>query len=138
VAAADLLQAWLQHLALCLARPPGVALCTRWLAAESSFSFKPVDDAAALLDALVALYRQGLCEPLHFFPKSAWVWVNSGGSHAAVARTWRVTQQIPWAEGSNAYFRLALRGQAEPLDSRFQALAEAVFEPLRDHLDAPG
>ena len=55
--AGDRMAAWLQHLALCAARPDGVAARTRWLSSDGEFSLAACDDAAAQLQQLLALYR---------------------------------------------------------------------------------
>ncbi|MBK9363057.1 MAG: hypothetical protein IPM99_19105 [Rubrivivax sp.] len=47
--ARDRLEAWIHHLALCLAAPPGVARQTQWLARHETLRFAPVADAQAPL-----------------------------------------------------------------------------------------
>lgn len=134
--AGDYLDAWLQHLALCAAAPDGVALRTRWLAADGEFAFEACRDAAARLNELLALYRRGLAQPLRFYPRSAWQYMDAGLQ--AAHRAWHPTVHQPLAEGADPAYRLALRGVDDPLDAEFEGLARAVFEPLLDHLqDTP-
>nr|MCU0921829.1 exodeoxyribonuclease V subunit gamma [Burkholderiaceae bacterium] len=128
--AGDRLAAWLQHLALCAARPEGVAPLTRWLSSDGEFSFAPCADAAERLQELLTLYRQGLSEPLHFYPRAAWELQRKGPGAARTA--WQSTQT--WAEGDDPAYQLALRGVDEPLDERFEALSRVVYEPLRSLL----
>ena len=128
--AADHLQAWLQHLALCALAPGGVARRTHWVARDGAFGFDPVADAAARLRELVALYRRGLCEPLRFFPRSAWALLTQ--SEAAARSTWQ--RYGGGGEHDDAAYRLALRGVEEPLDAGFVALAHTVYDPLLEHL----
>ena len=128
--AGDRLTAWLQHLALCAAPPEGVAPRTRWLSSDGEFGFEPCEDAAALLRDLLGLYRRGLCEPLHFYPRSAWEFVRRGASAARTA--WQST--VTYAEGDDAAYQLALRGIEQPLDGDFEALAHAVYGPLQARL----
>ena len=130
--ATDYLQAWLQQLALCAAAPPGVALRTRWLWPGGEFHFERCADATEQLHALLALYRHGLCEPLRFFPRAAWMRLDKGLD--AARREWRPSLYAPYAEGADAAYTLALRGVDEPLDAEFERLAAAVFAPLRAHL----
>jgi len=130
--AGDYLDAWLQHLALCAAAPAGVALRTRWYHADGEFGFSPCADAAARLAELLALYRRGLSEPLHFYPRTAWQYLDHG--LAAAHRAWRASEHNRFADEADPAYRLALRGVAEPLDAEFEALAAAVLGPLREHL----
>jgi exodeoxyribonuclease V gamma subunit len=130
--AADRLQAWLQHLALCAAAPPGVAPHTRWLLRDGTLALRAPDHPHALLADLLALYRRGLQAPLPFFARSAWELVTHGLSAARSA--WRPTARTPFAEGADAAHRLAWRGHADPLDADFETLAHAVYDPLLAHL----
>lgn len=130
----DRLEAWLHHLALCAAAPAGVAPHTRWLARDLTLTLAPVADAPAQLAALLRLYRQGLCEPLHFYPRTAWTFIESGESFYKADQAWTPSDRRPFAEGADPAHRLALRGCPEPLDEAFAALAHAVYDPLRDHL----
>jgi exodeoxyribonuclease V gamma subunit len=130
--AGDYLEAWLQHLALCAAAPAGVALHTRCLHSEGEFAFSRCADAPARLAELLALYRRGLSEPLHFYPRAAWELLERG--LGAARRSWRASEHNRFAEEADPAYRLALRGVTEPLDAEFEALAAAVFGPLREHL----
>jgi len=125
--AGDRLAAWLQHLALCATPLDLVARRTRWLSSDGQFSLEPCDDAAAQLHELLALYRHGLSEPLHFYPRTAWAFQCKGPSAARAA--WQSTQTF--SEGDDAAYRLALRGIDQPLDARFETLARAVYGPLQ-------
>ena len=106
---------------------------TRWLSADGEFSFAACAEAATHLRTLLGLYRQGLCAPLHFFPRSAWQWVLHGRSQALGA--WLSTPERDFGEADDAAYRLALRGVDDPLDGAFETLASAVFGPLRQYLD---
>ena len=128
----DCLDTWLWHLALCAAAPAGIEPRTRWLGRHGGFEFEACADAAAQLQRLVALYRRGLEAPLHFYPRSAWSWLDKGAS--AARGTWQPTVYRPYAEGADAAYRLALRGVEQPLDGEFERLAAEVFEPLLRHL----
>ena len=125
--AGDRLAGWLQHLALCAAPPDGVAPRTRWLSSDGEFGFEPCSDAAQHLRDLLALYRQGLCEPLHFYPRAAWALQHRGASAARAA--WQSARVR--GEGDDPAYRLALRGVGQPLDERFEALSHAVYGPLQ-------
>jgi exodeoxyribonuclease V gamma subunit len=138
----DLLGAWLNHLALCAMPPPDAMPCSHWLSIDGRLSFKPVEQPLELLAALLGIYRQGLSEPVHFFPKSAWAYCEKAGEKdgllSAAQKTWRVSKDRPFAEGVDAGYRLALRGIDEPLDQEFFNLAKLVYGPLIEHIDIEG
>lgn len=136
-AAADYVEAWLAHLLLCASAPAAITPCTRLLARDAAFAFTPLpsESARAHLAALLEHYRAGLMQPLHFFPKSAWAYVEAGESAAKAAARWRGGQRAEHGESSDPAYRLALRGVAQPLDDAFEAIAKAVLGPLRAHLE---
>ncbi len=134
----DLLGAWLNHLALCAMPPPDARPCSHWLSIDGTLSFKPAEQPLELLAALLGIYRQGLSEPVHFFPKSAWAYLEKNGLVSAAQKTWRVDKRTPFAEGADAGYRLALRGIDEPLDQEFFRLTELVYGPLMEHIDTAG
>jgi hypothetical protein len=72
----------------------------------------------------VALYRDGLSAPLHFFPKSAWAYIRRDHSLAAARQRWQNSSNPAWGESADPAFQLALRGLAEPLDAAFEHCAQ--------------
>ena len=134
---ADYLAAWLAHLMLCAAPAPGVACETLGLSRDGSFRLHAVapDRARQLLADLLALYRQGLSAPLHFFPKSAWAYIFNDESAAKARVKWSGGQRAEFGEAQNPAYRLALRGLGDPLDDAFFDIARRVFGPLRAQLE---
>lgn len=137
--AGDYLHAWLQHLALCAAQPPEVELTTQWLCRDRTIRFKTCHEAKAELEQLLALYWQGLSEPLYFFPKSAWAYLADGENLNKARGKWQPSPRNPYAEGADAAYRLALRGKADPFATEgqgaFISLAKRVLQPLLHHLE---
>ena len=138
--AADYLEAWIAHLMLCAAGPAAVERHTRVLLRDADFTFAALEPAQAheMLAGLVALYREGLMQPLHFFPKSAWACVSHDGNPRKAHDKWTGGQRPQFGEGRDPAYRLALRGVEQPLDARFFALAQQVFGPLRTQLQQAG
>jgi len=134
---ADYLAAWLAHLMLCAAPAPGVACETLGLSRDGAFRLHAVtpDNARRLLADLLALYRQGLSAPLHFFPKSAWAFIFNDESAAKARLKWSGGQRAEYGEAQNPAYRLALRGLGDPLDEAFFDIARRVLSPLRAHLE---
>lgn len=136
---ADYLGAWIAHLALCADPPAGVPCEMHGLSRDGEFRFHAVPAAQAreALLALLALYRQGVSQPLHFFPKSAWAYMRNGEDPAKAMGKWTGGNHPEFGEARDPAYRLALRGEAGLPDERFFALARDVLRPLLDHLDDP-
>ena len=128
--AGDVLAAWIPHLALCTDTPAGVAPQTLWLSLDAPLRLGLPEQPSELLHDLVRLYRRGLCEPIEFFPKSAWSYVENGESMFTAAQAWTPTRDRPFAEGADPAYRLALRGRGDALGGEFAALAVRVFGPV--------
>ncbi|MBS1170262.1 MAG: exodeoxyribonuclease gamma subunit [Burkholderiaceae bacterium] len=131
--ATDYLAGWLHHLFLNAIAPEGVVRRTIWHSRNGQYTLQPVENARDQLQQLLSLYRQGLCNPLHFFPKSAWAYARSGdlGKAANVWQSWN----DEFGEGRHPAYRLALRGLENPIDDDFTHCAETVFAPLLNHVD---
>ena len=125
------LEAWLRHLVLCGAAPAGVECRTQWLAEDGAFVLAPVAEPLPLLQDLVALYRQGLSAPLRFFPRAGWMLLTR--SPAAARSAWQSDAKQAFPESEDPAYPLALRGVDDALDAEFQALAQRVYGPLREH-----
>ena len=131
----DYLDAWLPHLLLCAGAPAGVLPVTTGIARDGRFFLTECDEPRAVLETLVRLYARGLREPLAFFPRAAWEWINGDreGPSKAIA-AFRPGGYNEFAEGRDAGYRLALRGRPDPFApevvGEFYANATAVFEPL--------
>ena len=135
----DYLDAWLPHLLLCASAPAGVLPVTTGIARDGRFFLTECDDPRAQLETLVRLYAQGLREPLAFFPRAAWAWIEGERSLAKAIAAFRPGGFNEYAEGNDAGYRLALRGRPDPFTApavdHFIANADAVFAPLRSCLE---
>jgi exodeoxyribonuclease V gamma subunit len=122
----DMLKIWILHLTLnCIDQTSSVLI-----GKESMQVYRPVEDCSVLLTDLLALYWQGLREPLRFFPRSSLAFAKETiepegkrDPRALAEREWEV-------EKENAYIGLAFRNVAEPLDEDWQELALKVFGPV--------
>ena len=68
----DFLSVWLPHLLLNASTAPGYPAVTVFIGKDGAFRLDPVVDAKEELRKLCELFRQGLCAPLSFFPKSSY------------------------------------------------------------------
>ena len=131
----DYLTAWLTHLVASAASPAPTE--TLWISRDGGFRFTHCPDAPTVLDQLLLLYRRGLREPLHFFPKTAWEYINTQRDLNKARQIWHKTFGKGHGEDQHAAYQLALRGIADPLDAEFQTAAEVVFGSARGYLDDP-
>jgi len=128
--ATDYLTGWLTHLFLCALHPAEAALETRWISRDGEYRLHPCGDAQGILQELLTLYRRGLREPIHFFPKSAWKYIAGGARVSQAKAAWQSTPGRPFGEDRDPAYRLALRGLDDPIDEDFQHCAVTVFAPL--------
>ena len=131
----DYLAGWIAHLFLCATLQKAVA--TRWHSRDGIYTLQPYPGARERLAELMALYREGLRQPLHFFPKSAWAYVTGDGDLGKAKAKWQNWKNPAFGESHDPAYRLALRGVPDALDGRFTELAERVLRPLHQHVTDP-
>jgi exodeoxyribonuclease V gamma subunit len=138
--ARDALGAWLPHLLLCAAAPGGAALHSTWFGRDETFALRHCDDARAQLAQLLALYAQGMVEPLAFHPKAAWAYASGKWKVSAAKGAWNGSPFTKFGERHDPFSRLALRGRpepfGEPVSPEFERCARSVFEPLLQCMEA--
>jgi exodeoxyribonuclease V gamma subunit len=133
---------WLRHLLLNASATPGIARQSRLLSPKSEWRLGPLADPLALLEPWLAAYREALCSPLPVFAKCshgyARKWRNPGRKEPQDAA--RTEARVMWegndhvtGEGQDPWNALAFR-DCDPLDARFEALAEALYGPALDAL----
>ncbi|MDR0933774.1 MAG: hypothetical protein LBM56_01620, partial [Burkholderiaceae bacterium] len=98
--------------------------------------FPPCDKTEAItrLAELLRLYRQGLTEPLRFFPASANAYIANDNRIDKAHAQWETGYGGYPGEGDDPFNRLATRGMAEPLDEVFAECAQKVLSPMQDHM----
>ena len=129
------LEGWIEHLFLNAIALPGLTARTTWHSRDGHYLLPPVEAARSELGALLALYREGLRRPIHFFPKSAWNYMIGDGSLQKASKTWQSTSFYPYGEDRDPAYRVALRGVDDPLDDEFEQCAAIVFAPLLRVID---
>ena len=136
----DRLGIWLDHLILNLAARVGDPGTSILLGPDGRWTYPPVAQSGSILAQLLAVYWQGLSEPLPFFPGSAYAYAKSlyRGKPPVKAleeanKQWEKSEfSTAPAEEEDLYFQLGF-GKIYPLDDRFKSLAVEIFEPLLVH-----
>lgn len=137
----DLPRFWLRHLLLNLSATAGIGRESRLLSPAGDWRLGPLDDAAALLEPWLAAYRQALCEPLPLLTRASHDFAQALASPGARSQkppveAARAKARVAW-EGSefglpgeccDPWYALAFRDR-DPLDARFEALAERLLGP---------
>ena len=132
--AKDQISAWLEHLALNIARPEGYPLETALIMSNSSLSFKPPEDARSILKTLLGYYWKGLSEPLRFFPESSFAYARNLERRLDRAnKAWESDSDKYKGENEDPVFRLCF-GKDIPFDVEFEDISRAVLEPMIKHL----
>jgi len=138
VRARDYLEGWITHLFLNAAElhetSSPIARETLWHSRDGKYVLHPVPDAYAQLHALISLYRQGLCEPLHFYPRSSWEYISSHHNPYKAEARWRGGRSEMSGEARDPNYRQALRAMTNPLDDAFKHCAQTVFGTMLDAL----
>jgi exodeoxyribonuclease V gamma subunit len=133
---------WLRHLLLNCAATPGISRDSRLLSPKSEWRLGPLADARELLLPWLEAYKSALCEPLPVLAKCSYgfarKWRKPGRKEPIDAA--RSEARLMWqgndymtGEGQDPWNALAFRDR-EPLDERFEALAEQLYGPALDAL----
>jgi exodeoxyribonuclease V gamma subunit len=110
---------------------------------DSAVQFDRVFDSGQVLEDMLALFRQGLSEPIHFFPESSCAYADhmrlaSGTAESALNKAekrWmggNSAKKFARGESDDPYYDLCFR-HIDPLDDAFRKTAESVFKPLLTH-----
>jgi exodeoxyribonuclease V gamma subunit len=97
--------------------------------ADGAQTFGAVENASAILKAMLELYWQGLSMPLRFLPSSSMAYAHK--------LEWSLERAImTWEGGFNGFgerdepgYRLCF-GSTPPFDNEFELIARSVLEPL--------
>lgn len=133
----DIVAAWIDHLLLNIVRPEGVQLETKLLLQDTLYQFLPVTSPTQILSQLLALYWQGLHQPLPFFDKTSLEYFqlsegkNPEQALAKAEKIWLGSGQLT-AEQDDPYHQLVYK--QSPLDDDFIEIAKQVYLPIVTHL----
>ncbi|WP_313024055.1 exodeoxyribonuclease V subunit gamma [Pseudomonas lopnurensis] len=140
----DLAPFWLRHLLLNLSAPPGIERNSLLLSPAGDWQLGALGNAAELLEPWLAAYRSAIREPLPLLPRSSHAFARgyrnpARGEPIETARkrareAWLGAEFSPIAgECEDPWNALAFRDR-DPLDERFEALAERLIGPALDAL----
>jgi exodeoxyribonuclease V gamma subunit len=136
----ELLRAWLAHLLLhVLPGDAGVqAPSSELIGADQIAWFKPVENAGHLLDDLLALYWQCLCQPVALIPDISSKFASGkadAGARNTARKSW--SQAIPgrsFVRAAQRQYRTAYGAILADLPPDFESVSMRVFGPMWQHL----
>jgi exodeoxyribonuclease V gamma subunit len=147
IRARDIVTNWIRHLALNVVGASGYP--RRSLLAGLShdrkrdfflYEYAPLEGGEEILEELLERYWDGLRAPLHFFPKSSWVYGKRKLQDARPEANALKEARAAWegndftmGEKQDLHYQLCFRHQ-DPIDSEFRQIAEEVFTPMLKHL----
>ncbi len=134
----DMIRLWIYHLVRCCLTD-GLSGKSWYIARDAVFAFKPVSNGHMILKTLLAIFWEGLAEPIHFFPASSYAYAEQVIQYSrkreaglkSAEKKW-VNDRF-WSESADPYVAFCFEG-LNPLDNRFETLAESVFSPIMAHL----
>ena len=136
----DLMRAWVSLLLL-QAMSPGAQVTGLHIHKAGQARFSAVEEPLVVLKALLDVYWQGLCRPMHLFPRSSYAYaevvkktLNPDKAMQEARRLWTGGWQAR-AEAGDAAMRLCFAG-TDPLDDEFRELAVQVYGPLIERMEA--
>jgi len=134
----DMIRLWIYHL-VCSCLTDELSGKSWYIARDAAFAFTPVSNGHMILKTLLAIFWEGMAEPIHFFPASSYAYAEQvilysrkreAGLKSA-EKKW--INERSWSESADPYIAFCFEG-LNPLDNRFETLAESVFSPIMAHL----
>lgn len=138
---------WLRHLLLNIAAPPGIARESRLLSPAGDWQAGPLANARQLLEPWLVAYREALCTPLPLITKASHGFAHGlrkpgrkeplEAARSKARLAWEGLDFGPRGESQDPWYALAFRDR-DPLDARFETLAETLLGPALDSLADDG
>jgi exodeoxyribonuclease V gamma subunit len=140
----DQLRGWIAHVLLNAAAPVDHPRLTVLCGTKKIRVFQPLENARAILADLLALYGEGLRNPLPLFPESSFAFANAernsrklGNPRHAAQQAWRADFGGRPDECDDTWIDYCFHHAANPLDARWEEVARRVFGPLLEHSSEP-
>lgn len=135
--AKDLLGLWCSHLLLNCLKPQGVALQSQLQCEDNYLQLNPVNEPEQMLADLLAIYWQGLHQPIPLLPQTSMAYalaeLNAGKAdpEKEAYKAWQ-SSRFHQGEESDTYHQLLFSELL--LNDQFRDLALRVYQPLWDAL----
>ena len=140
--AKDLLKLWIYHLIYCEVKPENFPDDSFLICKDKTQKFSKPSSPQKILKVLLKLFRQGLTEPVHFFPETSLEYVQQAQNEKNTRQTALSRAKFRWegdeygyyhAESEDPYYQRCFEN-IDPIDDAFEEIANRVYEPLLAHL----
>jgi exodeoxyribonuclease V gamma subunit len=136
----DRLKIWVHHLVVNSLHAKNYPLHSILACKDADYTYDPVSESGSVLAELLLIYRRGLTEPIHFFPRSSFAYAEAlhrkqkdpGEALRAARKEWEGSDFGGMAESRDPYFLLCFK-HTDPLDEAFEELAKKIFQPLMEY-----
>ena len=131
----DRLNLWVHHLVLNMTGAKDYPDFSCLVGKDLECRYPSVAGSEKILQSLLQTYWEGMRKPLHFFPRSSWVFAEALAKGKDEERAMRAARKEWFAdnyregENSDPYFQVCFRN-IDPLDDEFQNLSVEIFEPI--------
>ena len=142
IKAQDVIRAWISHLVfnkINNQEKPGSEMNTFLAGKDKIYKYIPVSENSSHLVQLLNLYWQGLSEPLHFFPRTSYVFAQEiykgRGEEEALLKAkkeWEGDAFYTIAEKNDPYNSLCFKDM-ELADTSFMDQAKKIFLPVLEN-----
>ena len=137
----DFLRAWISHVVLCAAQPPGVPQRSILIGEKASFEYHkiPAAEATSIFETLLTVFTQLHAAAIPLFPESSLAFADYDLNPGSRKKSPLSAAEDRWfgssfgggkAESADAWNALVWRDVADPLSGAFPQLARDVFGPL--------
>lgn len=129
----DLVAAWIEHLMLNSMNAKGYPTETLLIMDGSIRRLLTVHNPIEHLTNLLEIFQKGQCQPIPYFPKSAYSYSHKKlWSIEAARQEWQKSNNETPSESEEPSFALCF-GNLDPFDHEFEKICHKIYEPLLDH-----
>lgn len=130
--AKDKIRTWIEHLVLNAFAPEGYPRESLLVMKDATVTYRPVDNAAEILGALLARYWEGLMMPLRFFPATSLEFAATDGNLDKARKKFESGFKYT-GEEEDPYIRLCFGQEDDPLADDFCEIARELLTPMLAH-----
>jgi exodeoxyribonuclease V gamma subunit len=134
--ASDLLRLWIHHLIYCRLRSENLPSDSLLINKNGALKISYTPQSREILKSLLQLFRQGLSQPLHFFPETSLEYIhqvqkNPDNVQRALnfaSKKW-LGSEYHRGEFADAYYQLCFKN-SDPMDRSFEEIAKRIYLPI--------